>query len=113
MQYPQITIFLQQKQLQLLLSAEQTVTFPIAIGKPATPTPNGKWNIVNKKILPDAGPFGTHWLGISRPGYGIHGTNRSELIGTAVSGGCIRMHNKDIAYVFERVRIGTDVVIVE
>lgn len=41
----------------------------------------------------------------------IHGTNHEELIGTAASHGCIRMKNADIAELFDRVEIGTPVVI--
>ena len=35
----------------------------------------GNWHIINKKILTDPGPFGTRWMGLNKPGYGIHGTN--------------------------------------
>ena len=113
MQYPQITVFLLQKQLRLSLSAQQHLVYPIAVGKSATPTPKGRWLIQNKKILTDAGPFGTHWLGLNNPGYGIHGTNQPELIGSAVSGGCIRMHNHNIKDLFDRVRLGTSVIIID
>jgi lipoprotein-anchoring transpeptidase ErfK/SrfK len=44
--------------------------------------------------------------------YGIHGTNRPKLIGTAVSYGCIRMRNSDILDLFSRVKIGTPVFVV-
>jgi lipoprotein-anchoring transpeptidase ErfK/SrfK len=42
---------------------------------------------------------------------GIHGTPKPQLLGQAVSGGCIRMRNADVIYVFERVRIGTPVIV--
>ena len=43
--------------------------------------------------------------------YAIHGTNRPESIGKFASYGCIRMLNKDITDLFERVNVGTDVVV--
>jgi hypothetical protein len=39
--------------------------------------------------------------------YRIHGTNEPNTIGKAVSSGCIRMLNQDVAELFERVGIGT------
>ena len=44
--------------------------------------------------------------------YAIHGTNRPESIGHFASYGCIRMHNQDIADLFERVNVGTSVHVV-
>lgn len=113
MRYPHITISLERKELYLIQSPTQIAHFPIAIGKPETPTPKGSWQVLNKKILPESGPFGTHWIGLNLPGYGIHGTNQNNSIGTAVSGGCIRMHNEHIQYLFEQISIGTTVIISE
>ena len=42
--------------------------------------------------------------------YAIHGTNRPESIGKAASYGCIRMLNRDIVDLFDRVEVGTPVV---
>jgi len=43
--------------------------------------------------------------------YRIHGTNEPESIGTAASSGCIRMLNDEVIDLYERVRIGTRVVV--
>jgi lipoprotein-anchoring transpeptidase ErfK/SrfK len=43
--------------------------------------------------------------------YRIHGTNEPESIGKSVSSGCIRMLNEDIVDLFERVEIGTKVLV--
>lgn len=111
MEQPYIIISLQTKQLFLKKENNILATFPIAIGKTDSPTPLGVWKIMNKKILADSSAFGTHWLGLSLPGYGIHGTNQPELIGSAVSGGCIRLQNQDIQTLFSQVHIGTTVLI--
>ena len=43
--------------------------------------------------------------------YRIHGTNQPEYIGQAISSGCIRMTNEDVIDLFDRVRVGTMVVV--
>src|SRR5258705_2475751 len=43
--------------------------------------------------------------------YRIHGTNRPDTIGTAVSSGCFRLVNADVAHLYERVPVGTKVII--
>ena len=43
--------------------------------------------------------------------YRIHGTNQPEYIGSAVSSGCIRMTNEDVIDLYNRVKIGTPVVV--
>lgn len=86
--------------------------YPIAVGKPHTPTPLGDFAIATKVSNP-GGILGTRWMGLNFDSYGIHGTNRPWLIGQAVSLGCIRMHNDNVEKVFSNVRIGTPVHIRE
>jgi len=43
--------------------------------------------------------------------YRIHGTNQPEYIGRAISSGCIRMTNEDVIDLFNRVKVGTTVVV--
>lgn len=80
--------------------------YPVATGKPTTPTPIGNFTIINKQLNP-GGPYGTRWLGLSKKGYGIHGTNAPSSIGTAASNGCIRMFNSDIEELFDITNTGT------
>ena len=57
-------------------------------------------------------PMGPRALTLSGgEGYAIHGTNRPHSIGTFASYGCIRMFNEDILDLFDRVEVGTDVVV--
>jgi len=44
--------------------------------------------------------------------YRIHGTNEPDSIGKAVSSGCIRMLNDDVTDLYERVKIGTPVIVI-
>jgi lipoprotein-anchoring transpeptidase ErfK/SrfK len=57
-------------------------------------------------------PMGVAAMTLSGGGqYAIHGTNNEGSIGGFVSHGCIRMHNVDITDLYERVSIGTRVVV--
>jgi len=56
------------------------------------------------------GVLGTHRLNMG-DGYAIHGTNKPETIGQAVSHGCIRMRNEDIGRLYSMVPVGTPVYI--
>jgi len=57
--------------------------------------------------------LGARWLGFDKPKYGIHGTIYPQLIGQSVSGGCIRMKNKDVEELYDIVPIGTKVTIID
>lgn len=105
-----ITINKSNKTLSLYKGTDLLKSFPIAIGKPSTPTPVGTFTIINKAFKP-GGPFGSRWLGLSLPHYGIHGTNNPSSIGTAASNGCIRMYNKDVIELYNIVPINTIVKI--
>lgn len=96
--------------LYLYNGPEQVHSFPIAVGKPETPTPPGTYTIIEKIPYP-GGVFGTRWLGLSRRYYGIHGTNAPWLIGQAVSNGCVRMYNEDVECLYDLVEVGTEVQI--
>lgn len=56
-------------------------------------------------------PMGTRALVLDRGQYAIHGTNNPKSIGTFASYGCVRMHNSDIQDLYERVGVGTTVVV--
>jgi hypothetical protein len=51
-------------------------------------------------------------MGLSRKGYGIHGTNAPKSIGKSASHGCIRMRKQDVEELFELVQIGDEVDLV-
>lgn len=57
-------------------------------------------------------PMGIAALTLDGGEYAIHGTNRPDSVGTYASYGCIRMYNSDIVDLYERVQVGTPVVVV-
>lgn len=109
--YASITVNVATRKLYLYTNGKLYKVYPIGIGKMLTPTPKGNYRVVNKTVNP-GGPYGARWLGLSKPHYGIHGTNDPSSIGKYVSHGCIRMYNKDVIELFNIVSIGTPVKIV-
>lgn len=107
-----VLVDLERRELVLYLDYAPVRRYPVAIGKPSTPTPVGDWHIVEKAQWGEG--FGSRWMQISVPWgtYGLHGTNRPWTIGDAVSGGCIRMFNEDANEVYEYVRVGTPVKVI-
>jgi lipoprotein-anchoring transpeptidase ErfK/SrfK len=57
-------------------------------------------------------PLGARALYLGSTLYRIHGTSEPWTIGTAVSSGCIRMRNEDVIDLYERVPVGTRVVVI-
>jgi len=101
-----IIVDVSDRKLHLLDGDTVVHTYPVGIGKMLTPTPTGDYTIVTKAPNP-GGPFGAYWLGLSKPHYGIHGTNDPSSIGHFVSHGCIRMYNQDVKQLAALVPIGT------
>jgi lipoprotein-anchoring transpeptidase ErfK/SrfK len=106
-------------------------TFRVATGQSIYPTPAGIWRIVDKQRNPwwypptqdewarglkpvppgPSNPLGTRWMGLDAAGVGIHGTTAPASIGYSASHGCIRMQIPEAEWLFERVQVGTPVVI--
>ena len=56
-------------------------------------------------------PLGARAMYLGSSLYRIHGSNEPDTIGHAVSSGCIRMRNEDVIDLYERVKVGTKVVV--
>lgn len=119
-----ILVSLEDHRLALLENGVVKASYPVAVGKPSTPSPTGTFTIVNHvinptyyhhgKVIPPGpeNPVGNRWMGLSIAGYGIHGTNAPRSIGKAVSHGCIRMSRRDLDRLFAQIRVGDSVEIV-
>ncbi len=105
-----VIVDLSDRKLFLLDNNRVVREFPVGIGRIAAATPTGRMHIVNKAPNP-GGPYGAYWLGLSKPHYGIHGTNNPSSIGKRVSRGCIRMYNEDVKELARLLPIGTAVTI--
>jgi hypothetical protein len=117
--------------LYLYRGARLERVLPVGTGRASSPTPLGRFRIVVKlrrpwwyppaarwshgldPIPPGAGnPLGTRWIGLSAPDVGIHGTPDAASVGYSRSHGCIRMFPRQAEWLFQRVRVGTPVLIV-
>jgi lipoprotein-anchoring transpeptidase ErfK/SrfK len=118
-----VLVSLADRKLAVLENGKLIRTFPVSVGAPHSPSPVGEFQIVNRvsnptyyhpgvMIAPGSdNPIGPRWVGLSRKGYGIHGTNEASSIGKARSHGCIRLRNGDIKQFFAMVRVGDTVEI--
>lgn len=120
-----IVINLASRSLALYDNNQKISLYPIGAGKVTTPTPVGYYSVLEKDENPEwvdpedptvsipsgeKNPLGYRWMQFYG-NYGIHGTNRPETIGGYVSNGCVRMREKDVEDLFNRVSVGTSVEI--
>ena len=128
-----IVIDTPQRFLYLVQDNGTAVRYGIGVGKPGF-TWAGVKNISAKKEWPDwtpppemlqrrpdlpnwmAGgpenPLGARAMYLGSSLYRIHGSNEPWTIGQAVSSGCIRMRNEDVVDLYERVKVGTRVIVI-
>ncbi len=124
-----LEINLRQRRVTLFQGNQVVKSYPIAIGRPGWETPVGNFSV--KQMFKDPpwvhpfkgfvipggdpeNPLGRHWIGFWTDGknwVGMHGTPNPESVGRAVSHGCIRMYNRDIAELFTKVTPGTPVIV--
>ena len=111
----------------LILKGDEEVlkTYVVSTGSNDS-TPAGIFKVTQKLVNPTwykAGvvvPYGsaenvlgTRWLGISKQGYGIHGTTEPEKLGQQVTAGCIRMKNEEVEEIYAFLIPGSEVTIVD
>lgn len=118
----QVEVAVRARLLTLRWGGRVVLEAPVAVGRPRTPTPVGDYYVESsiKRDVPDP-LYGVHALGLS--GFsevlhdfnggigrlGIHGTGRPDLIGRAVTAGCIRLRDDHAAELARRVPLGTPV----
>jgi lipoprotein-anchoring transpeptidase ErfK/SrfK len=56
-------------------------------------------------------PLGARAMYLGSSLYRIHGSNEPETIGEAVSSGCFRLTNEDVIDLYDRVRVGSKVIV--
>lgn len=128
-----IVVKTSERRLYLVLDQGHAMSYPVGVGKPGkqwagTTRIDGKYRAPawsppaevkrdNPKI-PDvipggspANPMGVAAMTLAGGEYAIHGTNRPGSVGGFVSYGCVRMYNEDITDLYQRVSVGTSVVV--
>ncbi len=127
-----VVVSASERRLYLVNGDGTAIRYPVAVGRPGkqwfgTTAVDGKY--VRPAWSPPAevkrdnprlpnliaggspgNPMGAAALTLSGGQYAIHGTNRPSSIGTFASYGCIRMYNQDVVDLYQRVDVGTPVL---
>ena len=130
-----ITIHRAEKMLDLTEGDKLIASLPITPGGGELQTPAGAWKILGIAAMPTfrwdksvlmtgkrsdtfynlpigpRNPVGVMWIGLNKPGIGIHGTNNPQSIGRAASHGCMRVANWDVVRLSKMITKGMTVII--
>jgi lipoprotein-anchoring transpeptidase ErfK/SrfK len=111
--------------------------YPATVGSEEKPTPSGSLKVVSVQSDPTYrydpkykfkgvastvpftinpgpnNPVGVMWIGLSQPGFGIHGTGDPSRVSKSDSHGCIRMTNWDVQRLGQSVKKGIEVAFIE
>jgi lipoprotein-anchoring transpeptidase ErfK/SrfK len=123
-----------ERHLYYVLGEGRAIRYNIAVGKPHeqwtgehmvtrmrenpgwSPTPSMRRRNRSLPAYVPPGPrnpLGIRAIYLGWSLYRIHGTNAPRSIGQAASSGCFRMLNEDVAHLYERVHIGSPVIVVD
>ncbi len=127
-----VVINTQERRMYYILGDGKAMRYGVGVGRPGFDWAGTK-NVTLKREWPDwrppaqmlkrrpdlprhmAGgpdnPLGARAMYLGSTLYRIHGSNEPETIGQAVSSGCIRMVNEDVIDLYDRVRVGSRVVV--
>jgi lipoprotein-anchoring transpeptidase ErfK/SrfK len=118
-------------------AGELIAFFPASVGSDEKPTPGGVLKVTsidarpNYRYNPDYkfkgvksreaftikpgpnNPAGSHWIGLSAEGYGIHGTPNPSKVSKSESHGCVRLTNWDVDRLAKLLKKGAEVAFVE
>ncbi len=123
-----LSVVVDKSQNILILKGDEELlkTYTVATGLNNS-TPAGLFKITDKlvhptwykndgKVIPYGNPanlLGTRWMGLSKKGYGIHGTFEPEKLGYQITDGCVRMKNEEVEELYGFLTPGTEVTIVD
>ena len=121
-----------ERRLYYVMGNGQAIQYGVGVGRPGF-TWSGMKTVSNKREWPSwtppaqmlrrrpdlprhmAGgpdnPLGARAMYLGSSLYRIHGSNEPDTIGQAVSSGCIRMLNDDVVDLYDRVKVGTRVIV--
>ena len=128
-----IVVSTEERRLYYVLPDHQALKYGIGVGRPGFAW-SGVKTVTAKREWPDwtpppdmlkrrpdlprhmeggiENPLGARAMYLGGTMYRIHGSNEPDTIGQAVSSGCIRMTNDDVADLYERVKVGTKAVVI-
>ena len=124
----EVILDLSDRLLEVRVPDEDPVLYEVAVGQDDWQTPTGEFAVMSKQENPawlhpitkeaiapgPDNPLGTRWIAFWSDGQaqiGFHGTDQEDLIGEAVSHGCVRMRNADIEALYDKVDVGATVTV--
>lgn len=127
-QVSRLVLHLSGRRLYAYQGDREVASYPVAVGRESWETPTGEFTVFQRQqnpawehpltgaVVPPGpdNPLGARWLGFWTDGtnaIGFHGTPHEHLIGEAVSHGCVRMRNADVIELYDRVALGTLVIV--
>jgi lipoprotein-anchoring transpeptidase ErfK/SrfK len=127
-----ITVAREGKTVRVFKRGEVAQSYRVAVGEPKYPTPTGQFSVQTKQVDPPwnvpnsdwagdlAGqtipggdprnPLVARWIGFNGA-VGFHGTKSIDSLGRSASHGCVRMAPGDVIDLYERVQVGTPVLV--
>lgn len=129
-----IIVNTKERRLYYLLGEGKAIKYGIGVGRPGfqwngthrvsrkaewpgwTPPPAMRKRVPNLPAYMEGGPknpLGARAMYIGSTIYRIHGSNEPWSIGQAVSSGCIRLANEDVIHLYERVKVGARVHVIQ
>ena len=127
-----IIVSTKERRLYLVMEDGKAMRYGVGVGRPGFEW-GGTMTVTNKREWPDwvpppqmlqrrpdlprymkggpENPLGARAMYLGSSLYRIHGSNEPDSIGQAVSSGCIRMTNDDVMDLYNRVKIGTQVIV--
>ena len=127
-----VIISTEERRLYYVLGGGQAIQYAVGVGRPGFEW-SGVKKVTAKKEWPSwtppaemlqrrpdlprymsggpDNPLGARAMYLGNTLYRIHGSNEPETIGQAVSSGCIRMTNEDVVDLYNRVKLGSKVVV--
>lgn len=123
-----VVVSLSERRVQVYHGSQLLNSYAIAVAKPGWETPTGTFKVLEMERNPtwvhpitgmaippgNDNPLGAAWIGFlsnEEGEIGFHGTNQEELIGEAVSHGCLRMRNEDVKALYSYIATGTPVIV--
>ena len=129
-----VIVFTKERKLYLVLGPGQAMRYGVGVGRDGF-TWHGIHTVTNKREWPDwrpppemikrqpylprhmkggpGNPLGARAMYLGSTIYRIHGTHDPDSVGEADSSGCIRLTNPDIIDLYERVKVGAKVIVVQ
>jgi lipoprotein-anchoring transpeptidase ErfK/SrfK len=122
----QVLVDLSDRRVYVYRQNTVIASYPIGVGKKGWETPVGTFEVMHMQEFPawqhpitgkvfaagPLSPLGERWIGFWSDGHneiGFHGTPDSELVGSPVSHGCLRMRNPDVRLLYEQISLGVPV----